>query len=64
MRIEELSPGECESASAGLAEVKVDCVDDGASVGFLAPLGMETGDGLVARGGSSTRRADLGRAVR
>lgn len=40
-RIEELSPGECESASAGLAEVKVDCVDDGASVGFLAPLGME-----------------------
>jgi hypothetical protein len=40
VRIEELSPREFESASVGLAEVMVDCVDDGASVGFLAPLGV------------------------
>ena len=40
MLIEELSPEEFDSAPAGLAEVMVDCVDDGASVGFLAPLGV------------------------
>lgn len=40
MRIEELSPREFESATVGLAKVMVDCVDDGASVGFLAPLDM------------------------
>lgn len=50
------------AAQAGLARVLVDCVDGGASVGFMAPLAPERADGFwagVARGVAAGERALL-----
>jgi hypothetical protein len=41
MRIDLLDAGQAASAEAGLAELLIDCVAGGASVGFLASLGQD-----------------------
>ena len=39
-----LSPAEAEAAIPALADVLIDCVHGGASVGFMAPLSRETAE--------------------
>lgn len=54
-----LSPTEAEAAVPDLADILIDCVHGGASVGFMAPMSRETAEGFwrgVAAGVASGSR--------
>jgi len=48
MRVERVDVDETEEVEGALAEVLIDCVVGGTSVGFLAPLGRRSRSRLVA----------------
>jgi GNAT superfamily N-acetyltransferase len=60
IRVWAVAPGEVESLRPALCEILVDCVRNGASVGFLDPLGADDADAYWRR---IERAVDDGRCV-